>query len=393
MNNIGNILKEDCCGCSACAMKCPKGCITMVADAMGFWNPQIDDSQCVQCGLCLKVCAANYEQKNENNGFEQIIYAARHKTDSVLTSSSSGGVFTALSDCIIDHGGVVAGSIYDDNCMSVHHAFAETKAERDQMKGSKYTYSFCGPDFLVSVESYLKSGRKVLFTGTPCQVAALKNYVGDKFPNLYTCDLLCHGVESPSVYKDFVKEMSRNNTVTRIDFRKPMHDNWHEARTVVHYANGKSKSNSHTRAYYMIFVQDYGLRPSCLHCDYCSFERCGDITIGDFHGIESTPLRSFDHPMGCSVVLVNSPKGESLFQEASKSLNVLQSQKNHCTHNQLNGLPNIPPIKENEFEKDYLAKGWEYVKWKYGMPSLKIRVLETLYSHPWIWKIRNLLKH
>lgn len=389
-NNISIIKREDCTGCSACASKCPQKCISMLLDAMGFPYPSISENDCIHCGLCLKVCELNILQKNLADNFKQKIYAARNKDLEILKSSSSGGVFSAISDYVLDLRGVVVGAVFDEDGLSVHHAFATTKEERNLMRGSKYTYSSCSIDTFAVIEDFLKSGRFLLFTGTPCQVAALKSSLGVNYPNLITCDLLCHGVESPAVFRDFSKEMSKYKKIYRIDFRQPMYDNWHEARTVIHYKDGSTRSGNNERSYFMCFVQDLGLRPACLHCKFCSFERCGDITLGDFHGIENTPIKMFDHPNGCSVVLVNTEKGADLLNHASHALEIVESERKHCTHNQLNGLP--PILDKSFFSNDYLNHGWKYVKKKYGMPSFKIRVLQSLYSFLWIRKLRNMIK-
>ena len=386
--NIKSIQKAECAGCLACVALCPKSCISIRVDELGFQYPEINEEECVHCGLCYRSCKKNTGQVNSSE--EQHIYAVKNADRRELAKSSSGAVFPVLANYTIKQKGVVFGSVYKQYCQSIEYDFAETEVEVERMRGSKYSYSKCSIEIFKKVQDYLRAGRHVLFTGTPCQVAALKTFLKTEYENLFLVDILCHGVESPRVYKDFIDTISKIGKVKFVDFRTPKHDNWHEVKTTVMFENGRTASGIKISAYFNIFVGDWGLRPSCYKCNYCRFERCGDITLGDFWGIERTEISSFDSPDGCSVVLVNTPKGVGLFNAVREDLSVCEVSRKQCFHQQLNGLPEYGD--KSQFERDYLGKGYDYVANKYGMPRMKYRIRDWLYSYPWIWNIRKFFK-
>lgn len=195
--------EEDCTGCSACSHICPTNSISMVPDRYGFLYPCIDVSTCISCGLCEEKCPiknlVSQEQKIKVDA--PAVYAAKHKNQDVRSSSSSGGVFTAVSDAVLNQGGMVAGAAFDKNLM-VCHRLVDSKKERDYLKGSKYVQSVLG-DVFVEIGHVLSSNRTVLFSGTPCQVAGLYAFLGKNPENLYTVDVICHGVPSPKVFSDY----------------------------------------------------------------------------------------------------------------------------------------------------------------------------------------------
>ena len=386
--NISVVPKADCTGCHACVAVCPKACIRMEADGMGFPYPVVDALSCIQCGVCYTACTSNSEQVNKDG--PRHIYAVRNKDEGQLKRSASGAVFPALVNVVLESGGVIVGSAFQSGCKSVCHTIAEDKGQTESMRGSKYTYSACPASVFKQVQSYLSLNRAVLFTGTPCQIAALKSFLKRPDDNLYTVDILCHGVESPKVFEDYIAKMSRRGEVSYVNFRTKKHDNWHECKTTVYYKNGLSKSGFRESAYFNMFVSNLGLRPSCYHCKFCRFERCGDVTLGDFWGIEKTSIRSFDSPEGCSVVTLNTDQGIFLFNKARHELFSVEATRKDCSHEQLNGLP--AQEDRSFFVEEYLSNGYSYVERKYGLPDTRTRILEKAYSCHWIWKLRNLLK-
>lgn len=383
--NISIVEKNTCTGCHACVAVCPVLCIQMKSDKMGFPYPSVDEDKCISCGKCVRACEQTRVLPKLEN---QKIYAAKNKSNSVIKKSASGGVFSALSDAILKEGGVVVGSAFTEG-MQVRHIIAETLAERDRLRKSKYTYSLCDEKIFFNVKGLLENGKKVLFTGTPCQVSALKIYLGKDYENLYCVDILCHGAESPKLYSEYIKRLSRKGEVADIDFRKPR-DGWHIFKTEVEYKSGKRVSGDSVQTYFNMFVKNLGLRSCCDSCVYASFNRVSDITLGDFWGIENTAISDFDGADGVSVVTVNTEKGRILFNNSLEFLEVVESEKSHCVHDQLNGLK--PSEKSNDFENEFLNNGYDFVAKKYATKSLKIKILEKLYENSFINNLRNSLK-
>ena len=194
--------KKDCCGCSACVQKCPKHCITLTEDEEGFLYPKVDTLVCINCGLCEKVCPwLNQPEKIQ----PQEVLAVKNRNEEERMASSSGGVFIALAKKILEKGGVVFGAVFDEN-WEVKHTYAETLDGVRLMMGSKYVQSRIGNSYN-EAEHFLKEGREVFFTGTPCQVTGLHKFLRKDYPNLLSVDFLCHGVPSPGVWRRYLDEI------------------------------------------------------------------------------------------------------------------------------------------------------------------------------------------
>lgn len=212
--------KAACCGCKACAAVCPKKCIKMVTDREGFWYPEVDQSACINCGKCERVCPVLNRKKRQPRKFGRKAYAAINTDPEIRFQSSSGGIFTAIAEAIIDRGGVVFGAAFDKE-FAVRQVFAETKEDLAAFRGSKYVQSDMG-DAYSSVLRFLQSGRIVLFSGTPCQIGALKSFLGKEYPNLITVDLICHGVPSPMVWEKYVRHrrsLDSDSQLRTVQFR------------------------------------------------------------------------------------------------------------------------------------------------------------------------------
>lgn len=211
---------SDCCGCTACASICAHDAISMEPDALGFLYPKVDASKCVECGLCEKVCQFNDNYDRSLNLKEPIAYAARHKDINEVMKSRSGAAFVAISDYVLEQGGVVYGAGYKDH-FRVAHKRATTKEERDEFRGSKYVQSDLTGVFRL-VKEDLKNGLTVLFSGTPCQTAGLNSYVGKKLrENLILVDIVCHGVPGPFLWRDYLAfiEKKQGGTISVVNFR------------------------------------------------------------------------------------------------------------------------------------------------------------------------------
>lgn len=314
------INKKDCCGCSACVQKCPKQCISLKEDEEGFLYPVVDKDICIDCGLCEKVCPVLH-QGEERKPLK--VYAAKNQNEEIRLQSSSGGVFTLFAEEVIKEGGVVFGARFDEK-WEVKHDFTETIDELSAFRGSKYVQSRIEDNFQ-KVEAFLKQGRKVLFSGTPCQVAGLKRFLRKEYDNLLTVDFVCHGVPSPGVWRQYLKEtiarMCDKNSVSSdpismdnahiesISFRNKS-TGWKKysfaltlsatARSGV--KNTVSLSEIFSRNTFMKgFLADLYLRPSCYTCPAKCGKSGSDITIGDLWGALS--IIGHDDDRGTSLVL------------------------------------------------------------------------------------------
>ncbi len=217
----------DCCGCTACASVCNHDAITMEPDALGFLYPKVDESRCTDCGLCEKVCAFNNNYDTSLNLPKPDAYAARHKDMDEIMKSRSGAAFAAISDYILEQGGVVYGAGYKDH-FRVAHKRATTKEERDEFRGSKYVQSDLSGVFRL-IKQDLKNGLTVLFSGTPCQTSGLNSYVGKKLrDNLVLIDIVCHGVPGPYIWRDYLAylEEKQGDTITMVNFRDKERFGW-----------------------------------------------------------------------------------------------------------------------------------------------------------------------
>lgn len=237
--------KQNCAGCTSCMASCPKNAITMEKDGWGFQYPSIDMKKCVNCGLCDKVCP--FVQSSSAKLPIQEVYAVKHRDAEILKESTSGGIFTAISDYVLEQGGVVYGAAFDEN-MVVRHMRATTPEQRNRMRGSKYVQSDMG-DIFTQVKQDIIKKKKVLFTGTPCQVAGLKNFLKNATDGLICLDLICHGVPSPVIYKEHLNFLSEKMKMNVLDYKfRPKDWGWHIHREIV-YGEKRYIIRHHIRTY------------------------------------------------------------------------------------------------------------------------------------------------
>ncbi len=369
--------KEECCGCTACKSICPAGSINMVADEEGFLYPGIDSSLCIECGLCKKVCAFQNGYNTADNFNEPIVYAMKHKSDEVRFNSSSGGAFTAISDYVLSDSGVVYGAAFGDGFQIIHQR-AETKEERNTLRGSKYVQSDLKQVFL-EINKDLNSERNVLFSGTPCQVAGLKKYLEEIKTDkrkLMLNDLLCHGVSSPLLWSKYLDFIQKKNKLISYTFRAK-EIGWRGYNIKADYENGMRKINTlDIEIYSNLFGTDLILRPSCYHCKFCNSQRPSDIMIGDFWGIEKF-LPKFDDNKGISLVFVNTPKGKAIFQMIKHDINFAVSNIKDCMQKNLT-QPTAMPENREQFWTNYQINGFEYIAQKYSGYSFQGRIKKII---------------
>lgn len=313
--------KQNCCGCGACIQRCTQQCIRLKEDDEGFLYPEIDQEKCIDCGLCEKVCPVVFQGVVRK---PLHVYAAKNPNEEIRAESSSGGIFTLLSEKVLSEGGVVFGARFDA-CWEVIHDYTENIERLADFRGSKYVQSRIGTTFQ-QAEHFLKTGRKVLFSGTPCQIAGLKLFLRKEYDNLLTLDFICHGVPSPGVWREYLKEIAVLFTpmtkredvlqnISSISFRNKVLG-WKKFSLVVRFSamdregrNSVSLSECFTKNIFMRgFLADLYLRPSCYACPAKELNSGSDLTIGDFWGIENF-FPEFDDDCGVSVVLLNTERG------------------------------------------------------------------------------------
>lgn len=340
--------KEDCCGCSACVQVCPIKCIDFKEDEDGFAYPEIDLELCVHCNLCKTVCPALVPFA-EHRPYQ--VYAVKNLNDSVRLKSSSGGVFRILAEKTLDAGGVVFGARFNTD-WSVIHDYVDNKFDLELLQGAKYMQSRLENTFS-QVATFLKAGKKVLFSGTPCQIAGLKKYLKTEYNNLLTVDLICHGVPSSKVWQSYLKstlKVANAESIRDVTFRAK-DDGWHRyaLKFSVFDINGDKKyiRSCHSDNEYMkLFLSDLMLRPSCYNCFSRSGRSGADITLGDFWGVDEK-YPDLDDDKGVSIVLVNRRNSvlESLLKDSEVQYRIIslhEATERNCSYFQSPPRPIIP---------------------------------------------------
>lgn len=330
----------------------------MEPDAMGFAYPAVDEALCTECGLCEKVCSFKDDYDVSLNLPEPVAYGARQKDLDEVMRSRSGAVFAAISDYILDIGGVVYGAGYEEHFRVVHKR-VESKKERDELRGSKYVQSDMNTVFL-QVRKDLKEGRTVLFSGTPCQTSGLSSFVGKALrKNLLLVDVVCHGVPSPNVWRDYLKylEDKQGVPVIGVDFRDKRKFGWAAHREGIYY---EGEIKTYPGWYSRVFCQCLMFRPSCSKCHFCNIRRPSDITLGDFWGWQKQDADINRDDRGLNLVLLNTEKGKEYFNAIKGVLQHIPADfENYRQPNLIH--PTVFHRESKRFEKDYVKYGFGYV--------------------------------
>lgn len=353
---------EKCTGCGACVQRCPKQCISWTTKEFGFRYPKIDKDTCINCGLCEKVCPID---EALTVPLEQKAYAAVHKDSEVLAKSTSGGAFTALADAIFAHKGVVYGAAMMDG-MQVKHIRAEDKSSFEDLRSSKYLQSDTGTTYQC-VERDLKQGKAVLYSGTPCQIDGLKYFLGKNYENLYTVDIVCHGIGSQHYfdkYMDFAKE--RYGKIKALRFRSKEYAGWSCGGGVVVVDSSdclkKIPYRDFDNYYYAYFLSGDIYRKCCYSCKYANTKRVGDFSLGDYWGIEALnlPLKT---EKGCSLLLVNNARAGKLLSTITEldKVETTIEQAAHC-NKQLNEPSKLPERRQKRIEEFESMSGQQIQK-------------------------------
>jgi len=375
-----NTRKNLCFGCCACLNVCSTGSITMVPDNEGFLYPQINEETCISCGKCEKVCPIINKNIVENH---PAVYACINKDDSIREKSSSGGIFTILANNIFESRGIVFGAGLDKN-FNVVHKYIENIDQIDELRGAKYVQSYIG-DTYKQAEEFLKQGRKVLFSGTPCQIAGLNKCLNKEYANLLTCDVICHGTPSPKVYKKYINYLSYKykSSINKIYFRNK-NKGWKKFSLKIKFKNEKTYiSDLWADPFLNGFLKNLYLRPSCHTCQFSKINRVADITLGDYWGVAKYHSE-MDDDRGTSVVLINTEKGCEVFEKNIVFMNYTKSKLDWAiAGNTCLIKPCAPHKHREEFFLALNKQPFEKTLKKYMLPpSILFRVMKKvlLYS-------------
>ena len=361
--------KNKCNGCSACANACPKNCIIMTADELGFLYPQIDESLCVDCGLCEKVCPVFNENEIKST---PKAYAVKNIDENIRMQSSSGGAFTAIAEKILADGGVVFGAAFSDDFKTVHHIAIENSEDLYKLRGSKYVQSRIDTSF-ADAKKELEKGRKVLFTGTPCQIGGLLSYLRKDYNNLITQDIICHGVPAPYVWSKYVelREEKAGANTTSASFRAK-NTGWVKFSILMNFQNGKEYTQPLSDDLFMQgFLNNVYLRSSCYDCAFKTIHRKADITLADFWGVLNV-LPQMNDDKGVSLVITNTQKGEDIINSISNQFEIIEADLSEAVKYNSAAEKSVPHNAQRKaFITDFNIQPFEKVMKKYCSPDWK----------------------
>lgn len=380
--NVNLIDKNKCCGCSSCSVSCHVNAITMVPDNKGFYHPIIDNNKCVDCSVCLTKCPINNLEVSKNDVISSFSFIS--SDTNILKISSSGGVFFTIANEFISSGGYVAGAVFDHKQKRVIHICSNSLDDVYRMMGSKYVQSSLDSVFF-DLKKILSSGKKVLFSGTPCQCSAILKYLGKEHDNLYLIDLICHGVPSPKVFSDHISLWERKYKSRVVDYKFRSKKYGYEYNHLVEFENGKTDTSVDLKRILKLF--DLSIRCSCFTCPFTSLKRIGDITIGDFW--ESPKfIKDYSHK-GCSTVLFNSKKGILLKSILEKKGEMVELNECGTMQNALH-FPTKKPVLYDDFWNDYFNHDYSFVLNKYAYESKKSFVYQRGLRFLYFFKLDRL---
>lgn len=380
--------KYSCSGCTACAQSCPKQCITMSSDYEGFKYPIVDETRCIQCGICIKVCPWRKEkyQRPINCFTEPIVYAAKCKDKNIRLNSTSGGIFTVLSDYILQLQGGICGAVYNTSTQKVEHTITFTTEGRNKMRGSKYVQSELSNTFQ-DIKTLLEQDKWLLFTGTPCQTAGLLSFLKKDYPKLVIVDILCHSVPSPLILHEILKKYAPTN----ISFRDKSLG-WRKSYSFQIKENNKI---IHNNTFLNLFFKGLINRPSCYNCIFTNTYRASDLTIGDYWNIKAIDSK-FEDPLGVSCILINSPKGKYIFEQIQNTIENIRTDLKPALQACLQQHTTEPVQKRRKFWTDYQEKGFDYCNKNYGyytpIENIKANILAPIARKTGISKLLRVIK-
>ncbi len=365
---------ERCTGCASCANACPSRAITIIQDEKGFYVPEIGFDKCTNCGLCRKACPIGRKKELEST-IEPEVYAAYAKDDNIRRHSSSGGIFSVLAKHILEQDGVVYGAAFDEK-FKVVHIGVRTEKELERLRGSKYVQSFIRENLFIEIKKELEQNKAVLFSGTPCQVAGLKNFLHKDYDNLFLVDLICHGVPSPEVFAAYLKLLSQKygGNISEYKFRDK-HTSW-KMGNIKFIVDSKQYRVYHALDYFTNLYSQSTIRNSCYQCAYASKGRISDLTIADYWKYTSTPDLP-DDDKGHSCIICNTDKGNLLFKNVSQNLKF----EKRTLEDAERGNPHLlfpREYQKNNFWKSFLEDDKIKAVKTFGAPSLRNFIITKL---------------
>lgn len=393
----GKVLSDDndCTGCSACMNICPKHCITMKENELGFIYPEIDLDNCINCGLCKKTCPSmNMPKRNVSHHF----YGAAAKNNGILNNSASGGAFSVVASEFLEQGGVVFGAstTQKDDSLVVKHRLVDNIDDLKFLQGSKYVQSEINTTYK-SAEELLKKGTTVLFSGTPCQIAGLKSFLRKDYEGLYTIEVLCHGVPNNKMFYEYLKTQIEPGS-KMLDYRfRSKEKGWIIKIAEIISQNSDGNTNrkfkgSRLTSYYSLFLDSYILRDSCYNCKYACKERCADLTVGDYWGFyihhkDLIKNKTFSEKSGVSCVLVNTDKGNELAKIISEKCNIAETNFENISKNQGNlKSPAKKPQGRDKLMQNYRKQGYKALEeFTNNIPARKKMLYNIQYAAPYLF--------
>lgn len=370
---------KKCTGCYACFNICPKNCIKMIEDDFGFLYPKIDYQKCIKCNLCRHICPSlnHVELKMPLTSYASwALDKYEHK------SSTSGGVASVLSRYIIRNGGVVFGAAVD-NDLNISHIRIDKEADLARLKGSKYVQSMIKDTYNQCLKD-LKDKKLVLFTGTPCQIAGLKKFLRREYENLYTIDIICHGVPSKKYLNDYISSKCKNIPYDNISFRDECGFNFR----LINNEEVVFLEPMNDSLYYIGFMQSLFYRESCYTCDYAQHKRCSDITIGDFWGLGSKVKFEHSKKNGISVILPITEKGMNILNKCKENLFMEERKINEAVEG--NTQLRVPSMKFKnyyKFKDEYIKYGFMKASKRSLQEYIVLRNIKIMIKRTYIYKI------
>lgn len=388
-----------CTGCQVCRVACPKHCISMQEDSKGNIYPVVDNTLCVNCKRCQKVCPSLNPPVFSKQPIE--VYAGWVKDKNARKNSTSGGISYILSKHFLERGDTFCGAIWTKD--GAIHKLSSDISDIKKYQGSKYSHSDV-KNCYKEIQDVLISGCKVLFSGTPCQVAALRNYLNKEYDNLFTIDIICHGVPSRKILRDRISDIEKEygKNVVEMRFRDKQPD---QLRTCCKYIFEDGTFVLHEYAkdfFFRSFVDNYALRENCFHCNYSRIQRVSDMTIADFWGYQPRSLKFLNHELGVSIIFVNNTKGEELINMVKNSI-VYEKRDYHECINRNMYSPQLKPndydsywadyengdISKREIQSKYLSSPATFhLTWKYELRKFS----NAFFSKTFMDNVRKVLK-
>ncbi len=371
--------KEECVGCSACYDICPKDAITMKVDSEGFRYPHVNLDRCINCHLCEKTCPViNSGKLNQTNVDSPVVLAAYNTDADVRFVSTTGGIYSALAGKVLSEGGFIGGAVWTED-FGARHILSNRPEDLVRLRGSKYFQSDA-EGFYKSVAEAVKTGNTVLVCGTPCQMAGLRAFLRRPYDNLIIVDFICCSINSPKVFKGYVRELERRHGAKMTSYhpKNKEYGGWHSFAFKATFANGRvyAKRGIEDDFTYCFIGSHIAARPCCHECRFKQIPRVADITIADFWGIENVDPE-WDSPNGTSLVLLNNDKGRCFFESLDGAVAYKAQRLEDAAVANGNLYNSIRPsaVDREKFYSALERRGFGYAMRKFGRPEPRFLAL------------------